>query len=64
MIHPSQICHEKEKAGNGHARIELMYKIQQWLALAAGSDWQKKNSTISVNDFEVFRLFNTVKGTI
>jgi len=55
---------DKEKAGNGKAAIELMYKIQQWLAIGVGTDWQKKNSNVSVNDYEVLRFFFTLKGAM
>ena len=41
-----------------------MYKIQQWLALSVGNDWQQKNSTVSVNAFEVLRYFITLKVAI
>ncbi len=52
----------KEKAGNARAAIELMYKITQWLAIDIGTDWKKKNSDQSINDYDVIRVYSTVKG--
>ena len=54
----------KEKAGNGKAAIELMYKIKQWLAIGVGTDWQKKNSNQNINDYEVIRFFFSLKGAV
>jgi hypothetical protein len=44
-----------EQAGRGSWGLDFTWRIQSWLGVSVGYVWEKQNSTVETNDFEINR---------
>jgi hypothetical protein len=53
-----------EQVGWGAWGVNFTWRIWSWIGIDAGYAWEKQNSTINANDFEISRFLLTVTGAI